>query len=321
MKFIAKKGIQIVHQEENIALLYFWGNRIFVEGDQVGDLLAPMLQLLSSPHSIEEIVSNFGSNAREQVLEIFNILSKSYLLAELGDSQTGEIELENEYSDFIASFLNRKDWSHQILKSLNQKNLGVINLSSIGSALEREIQTLPINRLVTHDLQYSVSEEALSNAIETVSGLDLVIVSGTWHDQSWLFTINKFFQKSGQRWLLVMQDYYGGSIGPIFTKGGICFNCLLQRRSANLESYDKQILFENYFSGKNEKLKMNFSVFQNLLAGSVKVELLKILTDVMLSKTYQSIISFDFLNHRHETHSVLPLSNCLVCSNATQRPN
>ena len=132
--------------------------------------------------------------------------------------------------------------------------------------------------------------------------------------------INALFLNLKIKWLLVVQDYFGGTIGPLLgVKDGPCFNCLMKRKYSNMPRVDMYLKLEEYFD--NAKLaESSILLIQEGLANKVGIEIFKVMTNIVYPKVYRGLYEFDILNHRSEYHEVLATPFCEVCSRVQKTP-
>ena len=109
--------------------------------------------------------------------------------------------------------------------------------------------------------------------------------------------INALFLNLKIKWLLVVQDYFGGTIGPLLgVKDRPCFNCLMKRKYSNMPRVDMYLKLEEYFD--NAKLaESSILLIQEGLANKVGIEIFKVMTNIVYPKVYRGLYEFDILNH------------------------
>lgn len=70
MFYSLKKNIHCVDIQEDIALLYYFGNRYVVKGAFVQNVLEKFIELLQKPHTLEQILE-FLLTPQKMILKIF----------------------------------------------------------------------------------------------------------------------------------------------------------------------------------------------------------------------------------------------------------
>lgn len=332
-KYARKSGLYFVNSEDDTALFYYFGNRLLIKAEFFRTpLFQKIFDLLEMPVTVTELVKSSHANESE-VLEILEVLKENFFLEEVLSEELHVDEClsqkEIELKSFFECFCVTKNASVEYLNSLKSKTLAFVDYGYIGQSILTSLCELPFAKIIVYshtdsrshypnNLKFSFVED-----LNAVSKADLVVSSATWNQKNRLWPLNDLFLKTGTPWLSTFHDFYGGTIGPLFSEPGqnFCFNCLVKRQEMNTLNIDKQKLFESFFEATDpEYMKNSSSQFVASLNATLITEILKIVTGFFRSQTYQGLYEFDFFNHRKAFHHIYPLPSCTHCSPAKDSP-
>lgn len=164
----------------------------------------------------------------------------------------------------------------------------------------------------------SVSESTLEPSIHSPDRIVVIHTNSTSWNRA--LHINRLLLKDAGRRLLAMEDQFGGTLGPLSGRPGLaCFHCYALRRESNMSELERQLLTEAWPRVPVENHHIQ-RIFREQWHGVIRNELLKLVMGSPVSLLPRSIVEFDFLNHRHRTHPILPLMTCPTCGPALNRP-
>jgi bacteriocin biosynthesis cyclodehydratase domain-containing protein len=307
-----KPGVHWINAEGDVGLFLHFGNRFLIRGPFVRSFLKDLLSYLKEPRTSAEIRSIFSSeSALEKALDA---LSAAGFLETLRDTdpeyfpEAGDLP----YLRFLERFLSSSESSKGALARIRKTKLKLLGCGRAMPELLEACQALRFQRI---DILDSVPDQLHHSDDE------LLLLSGNWLDLPRIRSWNRLLHSSRRRWLCVLEDFYGGSIGPYFgAEDGPCFECLLRRRAEHLPDlrrYEEAVAYLERHPPGNE---IRFPLFSKLLAENAALEILKLLARPIEPRIGLGLYEFDFLNHRTEFHPILPSPSCEVCGPVFEMP-
>jgi bacteriocin biosynthesis cyclodehydratase domain-containing protein len=337
-KIALKKSVYLAGVDKDIALFMAFGSRYYLEGEWVNSGVLEVVARLVKPISVTEMLDSAPDpKIRELWLDLLSALAKQGFLEEFDD------EFDDEFEDRHADLPKKSfpssgalSWTQGLLSSLyssvsNQLSaLAVLEKARIG-ILDQGISSpyvlKALDSIGLKNLTYFGArplEGWTGNPLcdpAAYPALDLYVVLATWYDREWLCALNAAFQSRGQRWLLVLEDSHGGSIGPEFgIEDGPCFQCLVDRRDSHLVNIEKYALFERFNLLNKSKEKAVAPMVGNALHELATFETVKALLSIPDRPALGGIVEFDFWNLRTSQHRIVSMPFCEVCSDAFRTP-
>lgn len=355
-KIQLKKGIYFVRHEADIILVYAFGRRIFLKGPQTTKITPSFLESLKTPISTSELNQKFHDliSPTEMTAVIDQLMQFGFL--HFIKSQSTEDTSFNSAIDqqnyfFLNYFSNTHSSIFQSLTAAHKTVLGVVNLGQVGINFLNSAEQLSLKAIHYYD-PFRVSQadimsypeifknedlnKSRSKILESRSPLDsvyffenqklalkttdLVVVFATWFNQNLIRELNLFFRQNKKKWLLVIEDDFGGSLGPWFgPHDGPCFECLFQRRMNNMEYLDQHKVFEEHF-GREENRQHLFPLYNTMIANFATSELFHEIYSTRVSLLTKGLKEVDLLNMKFKFNELFPLPYCTVCSSIMETP-
>lgn len=356
-KVYLKKGVHFVRQEKNFALVYAFGNRHIFRGTPLVLELKKIFALLQTPITAQQLAEQFSPQFSDQEISDFLAeLKKAGFLQVISSDEDHSDILSlagRDYQNFF--FLNHFfKTSHSLneIKSGKNKKIGVINLDTLGPSLLRNMDLLSIDQIFYFDSNavswrdihtdpiFFKQEHLGLERIEILKQssaftkirffpivydklieMDCLVVLASWMDQEKVRELNVHFHKHQKKWFLVMQDIFGGWLGPWFgTVDGPCFECMYQRRIGHYNNGEQHKHFESYLEHNKEALGPNFSVYSQAMSALVCNELFFWLYSAQVSTLIRGSKEIDLLNLRFQFNELYPVPYCKVCSDILTVP-
>lgn len=320
MLYRLKKNIHCIDIQGDIALLYYFGNRYVIKGSFVQNILDKFIILLKTPHTLEQISEELSDYSDGEITEALNTFMQYGLLEQIDSTKINKIDFSqtNSLTYFLNYFIDFHS-SLSTLDVLHKSKILIVDFVGLGELIAGKLLN---NYLNTEVIKYDCLEALEKYFENNLKHLreNVIIISCSWMNAREVQKVNSLFLKLDIKWLLVVQDYFGGTIGPMFgIKDGPCFNCLMKRKYSNMPHIDKYLKIEEYFES-TELDKVPILSMQEGLADKVGMEILKIMTNIVYPKTYRGLYEFDILNHRSDYHEVLATPFCEVCSRVQKTP-
>lgn len=317
--FIRRKiRARLVDVESGAVLFRHLGQVFFVEAPDVDLEIPPVWEFLAEPRRIEDLAGflkerGFKSSAGKMVEN----LRKLNLLEEIGEDTPVVRETLSQQENELVSMM---EW-------LEGKRRGAKTSSS--NLVSRAKQCLGAT-LAVHGggefvapLRSSLIRVGFKNILDgDIDRPDAIhILWGLWHHQADLVRRQRRLLEIGAVALTVIEDSFGGYVGPFSGGPGTpCFECMLRRRRSGLA--EAELMTRGELGGFDdvEEVLPAAGYFRTRLADLVAFELLKDLTGIVHPRLRRGVMAFDFLNHNQKFHEVLPVPGCPSCGEIWKRP-
>jgi bacteriocin biosynthesis cyclodehydratase domain-containing protein len=143
---------------------------------------------------------------------------------------------------------------------------------------------------------------------------EFVVVLAMADQQPQISQINQILHQRGTRWLLVLMDEFGGIVGPAFgTKGGPCFDCLIDSGKRSFSAAVSPFAPADLLSTDAAPTAVDNPLGRNVLP-FVGPELIKILSNLAPAGSTDGFFSLDLFNLRTQFTVVHPSPTCPVCA-------
>jgi bacteriocin biosynthesis cyclodehydratase domain-containing protein len=308
-RFCLKRGVHWVNSDQDIALFFHYGSRFLIQGRFVRELLSPLIEFLREPRARDKIFGRFSSFPESDTANALKALRSAGFLETL-DNETGPMLEPSPGEERVLGFLGHflRSGASPSLTTLRNERILVINAgSSVAPDFLEALQGLCFKNV-------EVLEAEAAHAKAAISPEGIAVVLGSWYRMDTMRELNRVFLASRRRWLCVIEDYFGGAVGPYLgLPDGPCLDCLFERRAARMRRYDQYLRCSEYFGENPEKLDLGFPAFSKPLAQAAALEVLKLLFEPVQTKLHRGLFEFDFLNHRSEFYPILPLPGCKAC--------
>lgn len=321
-----KRGVHWIETEGDTALFYHFGNRLLIRGAFVNSCLRTMYTMLQSPVELGELEQRLHQSfSQHEIKSSWNALQKSGFLCEINAPNSNvnrpAEQQDTAHSSGIADFLDRyfpsRSKADSVARRAMENQILLINVgcgldsgASLGDQVKESLESVGFRRVNQMIGAGSSPESALAN----VDRSTLLVLMGCWLNLQQVSDWNRYLKRHDWQWLNAMEDEFGGTLGPYLgLRDGPCFECLRLNRFRHLDEAGKYDAIERYFSKHPEQFIRPIQLFTRSFANAIAFETLKILAAPVTSRMKGGLIEFDYLNHRSEFHSVLPLSTCPVC--------
>ncbi len=310
-QLVLKKHFHVIEVNPPNALVYFIGSRVLLSGSFVDENFNRAIEQIRQPKdsgAFFDSLKIFWSE--KQIIEFQSAFTKFRFIEEIDLDLSLQIDKISEHEIFKIMGPIHSGFSSiaKAIETAEKTPIQIINRGAGGSTLQKNLIQLGFK-----NLQFVSGE----NFKPSTDSLTLVVAAD--YEVSFLRKINKTFHELKHRWLLISEDEFGGSVGPLFfANASPCYECLIERRFANSANADRTGMVERLFNDSNKRAKMS-QLINEQLHQVASLEVLKIVTDLVYSKTYRGQFEFDFFNHRFDFHHLLTMPNCLVCQSAQPR--
>ena len=356
-KISLKEQVIVVDCSRDCALLSFYGNRILLKGEYARITVQELFPLLQNPVTFEELSEAVsGKLTAEDLQGILHTLRQEHLLYQTSDGTAVSMDGYPAFAYLLSYFSDSHQRNGEsYYAAAQQTTIGIHSCSSLGIEIlwklacvpwkqicicdpgivtEKEIAAYP--RLYSEEHKgmrrddFAVQNAALLPGETTVAAaelsasdlsrteeMNLLVVVSDWYRTTDLLQWNRSAKKKKLRWLCVLQDYFGGTIGPVLgIEGGPCFSCLLTRKKSNQPNSEYSDPAEHFFARgmHHDRLPIHFPLFNDCMAALSAVEIIKLATGIMKAKTLGGLYACDSLNFRIQYHDVLQVPFCRDCS-------
>lgn len=317
-----KLGVFLVEARGSEALFYFCGTRFAIRGEFAESLLTNLCQLLESAKSFNELKTRLPNFSAPDIEAALSALSRAGFL-DISDDLSQQCEKAEAASPLFAilqKFSPSQRVAAELMGKLREESVGILSLGLEAVELEAALVLMGVKNFKTMNLpsismgEGNLAFKFLMDAGSELMAADKLVVLANWYDFGRLKDLNKIFLARKRTWMPIIRDFFGGTIGPILgIDDGPCFECLLARKTANSSSPEATAKLESFFCDRPQVLPETLPLFRAQLANAAAFEVFKQIIQPMQARTMRGIIEFDFLNHRSEFHSVLPLPVCVAC--------
>jgi bacteriocin biosynthesis cyclodehydratase domain-containing protein len=328
LEYRRKSRAHLVEVEGDVALFYHLGQKFFVEAPGLSKTLPPLWSALCAGLDLEKARQQLSGDAIENLQLMLQNLHELQLIErpEISGSRVSLPQDANFKADPLKDLAAMIDWQ-------DGRSTGARRQSNAwGKAFD--VLTTP---LVIADLGIGLAMVELQQALmlggfESVEVRDLQsldgLAEGTWV-VAWarwgkiqkLRSLNELLYQQKRPWLLVMEDDFGGNVGPAMGGPGTpCFECYRVRRESQLCDQEISRKIDAYSEHSGDVIGFESTAFRRRLAEVVSFEMQKILSQTVFAKIRRGVFEFDLLNHNSSFQEILPLPFCPVCSKASQHP-
>lgn len=326
MKYVLRPNVKLIDIQGDLALFLSFGNRVILKSPAIHRGLFVVAEQLKKPCDkdvFQNVLFSNSKDAHEAKLVdalIAELIKKG--LVETVEDESVPMDQLDDWAVFFSRFSHSTQKAAQLRQILKEKSVDLVCLDGMGLALENALKKQGVERLQRYDKAIALYDQYDPTFDSAAPSLfrpdrceaDLVIVSAYWSDQNRLLGLNREFFDRGIRWCVLFQDYFGGTLSPVFgIDGELCFQCFYDRRLSNILSVDKYELLLSTPTSVEERT-LYPEIFTELLGLNVALEIGKYLSDYMPTQILKGCIEFDFLNGRRGTHDILPIPVCSVCS-------
>lgn len=336
-----KPGVSWADVEGEVALFFHFGSRVLLKGPYVRSLLRELLSALQTPRTQAELYSILSSSPKPDVDQALRDLGASGFIELVREQDTPSTPTPGDlpYLRFLGRFSSSEQSAQAHLARLRTLSVTLLNtgillpdyLEALSRLQLKKIRVVDENLVDHRDIenyphlfqeknigspradhlarQKHFQEVSFTRELPVDLSNDLIVVTGNWFGLAKARELNRTLRSQSLRWLCVIEDYFGGYVGPYFgIPDGPCLECLLERHTAQLAPE------------KQQSLNVHFPLFSALLAQSAATEILKLAVHPVESKVEYGLFEFDFLNHRSEFHPLLPMPACSVCGPVFDMP-
>lgn len=342
-RYVLKNNVKIIESNDGIVLIFNYGNKHFIESNLSYETIQKLFCILKSPRTMGEI-ETLLQEVKDHTI-IYNFIESliTQNLLEIYIDQP-DVEIYNKgLFNFFEYFNNSSsNLAYQNLSLVKNKNIHIIDMGNVGFYLAKNFSNLgSIN--VKYYNNNIVSEEDIINqpSLFNESSLgqykidsfkiklrsvelckqfnyshenELVIICGSWYNINEFEDFNKIFLDKKEKFIPIIEDYFGGSIGPVIgISDGPCFKCLLSKKKSHLDYIEIHEKFEKYFAQNKNEITSGYELFTSQLANIATVELIKYITNIVSCKLNSGIYEYDLLNYRSEYHNIFQDINCNMC--------
>lgn len=342
-KYILKNNVNLVEVEDNLALIYYYGNRYFMECKINKCKLEEIFKRLNNPISFEEL-SNYLIDVEKDILHSIIRALLNNRLIEIYIDTKDEKEISNIGLYNFFEFFSRENSNNAYLniEKINKGIITIIDAGNVGIYIAEQLITFGFKKVYYHNKNkvnrndisehpnlYNIEDmgkykvDILSKKFSYINfssdhpteiEQDFAIVCGSWFDLDYFKNYNKLFKSLKKIYLPIIEDYFGGTIGPIIgLEDGPCFNCIINRRKSNMKYLNYYEKIEKYYIDNRTSLSLGNELFTRQLANAVVVEIIKYITNILYTDLYHGLYEFDFLNHRNSFHEIFKYIDCDIC--------
>lgn len=332
-KYCLKPGVKAVDAQDEYVLFFSYGNRIIIKSAELAKFILPVCSTLTQPTTADAVLDQIASTGanQQQVTSVLKMLNARKLIDIITSDEAMHSEL-SELGYFFSRFASSQQEAQRRADETQSRKISIIcdpvAIQSFSTAFE--------NLGFKHVRQYHSVDPVLKPFTGFAAGGgsnlepsiydsktvddDLAVVVTTWGQQKDLLNINRLFFESKKVWFAVFLDFFGGTISPLFgLDGELCFQCFYDRKLSNLLHIDRYEFTIGWSADDIAALKMPAS-YQHMLANVTAQESAKLLSGLIETKLASGCLEMDFLNYRHDFHSVMPTPMCPVCSGYDLRP-
>jgi bacteriocin biosynthesis cyclodehydratase domain-containing protein len=161
---------------------------------------------------------------------------------------------------------------------------------------------------------------------ERLAGVSLAIVP-SWGPVlflPWLDLVNEATQDAGVPFITCAHPSLSElHIGPTIVPGETaCYKCFEMRFKSHISNYESYVAFETFMRANDAPVDFGFFPPLADVAGAiVATEAARAVLPGQTPYTLQALVTFDATTFAFETHPLLPLPRCQVCSPARNAPN
>lgn len=355
-----KQQAHLVECEGDVALFFHLGQKFFIEAPNLSQYLPQMWSALASPtesHSLQQMftdlwcpagglrpdlsqkglapISAVSVHASSSTISYDQIVKNlmdlrlvEYVPVQTSVATQDSVDLSFHQRELagLVTWLNgrrRNPLQHQEAPDFQSQCVAFDVLSTPVAVVQAYGNTQGLV-LAFGEAGFTDTQFFTVSASDPMPALDskaTVILWGRWGKINPLRRLHHELIRRGQPWMLVIEDDFGGSIGPAYRGLGTpCLECLIQRRKSSMVDRSLNEKIESFAESNEQNFGIQYSPWRRRLADLAAFELIKDLSQVVHSKVRQGVFEFDFLNHNNRFHEVLPVPHCEVCLVTSRQP-
>lgn len=214
----------------------------------------------------------------------------------------GQADLISSAYPYQAGSLGRPQAATQLVNQLNPE----INFK----AIEAECNPKLVQAIIT-DWKNELPENSPN----------LVVVTLDQTSPLFYEAVNRVCLDLEQNWTMASFDDFGGIVGPtVIPFTGPCYHCYRVRQQSNSRYYEVQLAYENTPATERTNYRAGqLAAFSPLLANSLNIEIVRLLSSLECNQTGDRVIGFDFFSLKTEEHPVLRVPDCPACGRLAGR--
>lgn len=214
-RYRLKAGTFLAKREGDLALFHVLGNHVYLRDNLVDSLFEEVCrQIEFETLGLAEICETKEANSSsEAVRKRIGLLKDQRLLVEFPKEMNQDAILSCQNS-FLSHFYNSPYQVNMLQSRLKTHQILVINLLSEKPSLESKLRAIGFEKVQCGSFK-DMRNSTFRKETQDSSGIHYVVV-GSWTNAYEIREINNFFYSKNQAWLLILDDLFGGEVGPFF---------------------------------------------------------------------------------------------------------
>ncbi|UPW02054.1 TOMM precursor leader peptide-binding protein [Halorussus gelatinilyticus] len=282
------------------------------------EAVADLFALLDGTNPIGEILAQFDSADRDDLLELLDGLAQKNVVYDAADRPE---------SQGWPQLVHSRKFADENCRRLADAEILVVNAGEIGPQIAADLARAGVGEVaVTQPVADARADCSHLDGRENVTLLDDDVTAAVRDAEYVAFAadgeypavaaeLNRVAHEADTPWMLVQRRGFDGLVGPVFFPGETgCYNCLERRIVSNLSNPEG---YASYRNGLGEAdagslASVGLHAYSRMLAGYATIDLLNLLAYGQ-AYTVGKTITVDFLDLSTEVNDVLRLPRCEVC--------
>lgn len=312
-KYCLKVGTRLLEREGDLALFSSLANHVYLRSPAIDAVFAALCSRLVTPASAAELEVIVGDPAKLKLL--LALLEKHDLLLEFSEADCSEGDFQAMQKSPLARFYESPKLVVKFEAALKLAKVRIVDLADRGSIYAQKLSAVGIAHVAIENFEQAMNWEHSPKSDE------VILVLASWQQARQLKSLNARFYASLREWTLVLEDEFGGQIGPRFSgRDSPCFECLLKRKESFLEGTTEETLIRRTFFLTRPERVACFPLLTDMLAGFTATEIYKRVAGVPVPRLWQGAFLIDVLNLKMQYHELFPVPFCETCSGVLEAP-
>jgi len=296
---IAEEG-----EEKGLVLTNNNSNHTKVTGEMV-EVLEQIIPMLDGNHKTSEI-STILNVSRKYIDSVVDILTeKNFVVLNDVKDNIRFVKGGNELEKYFSNYLNKKTDILQQLNIFSDSCIYIIGDKTIKNYLVKKLESI-INVVEVNNLEDIDENEC-----------NLVIACESYENISFFKDVGEKSSNNNLDFLKLVVGWDEVKLGPIFTRGDLCYGCYMSRIYSNNPNY-KYITKGNAVVSNN--LRNNFPPGSvEIAAGLLKVQLIKFFSSILKADIVLNEYVISLQDFTSQVSPVYSIPNCEECDSGAYK--
>jgi bacteriocin biosynthesis cyclodehydratase domain-containing protein len=294
-----------------------WSGPILtIHDDEEDGSIARLVELIDGETHVDEILSAFESEQREEVHTALEGLEENQVIYD---------RAEHADDSLYPHLAMRRRFRERERRRLDEEEVAIVSGSRMGSQIAEDLLEMGIgaigvlqptgadrpqlSALTERDRVDAFEPEALSEVVEAA---DFVVYAADRARPELLDQLNEAAHEAQTPWVSAQILGFDGIVGPaVFPDETACYECFKRRTLANVTNRDGYTTYRDVVA-EDDLQTAQLPGLRRAVAGMLSLDLLHLLA-YGVGYTAERVVTMNAIDLSMETNRVLKLPRCPVC--------